>query len=703
MMRFYLFIICLASFTTVRAFGQTPSPIPGDYRQNFVQGNLLIEEGNWPMALIYFQEAYKTDSTVPNVNYKMGICYLNSYSHKRESLLFLRRASKNVKRNYDPYDAAEKKAPEITFYYLAQAYHFNYKFDSAISYFESYKAILGTRDPLLSRDIDMRIGWANNAKEFMSTPLDLTITNMGDSINGPHPDYGAVMSVDEQMIFFTSRRFGETMIDGNYYEDILVSEKKLDGTWTSAHPISPYINTPTNEATISLSTDGQTLFLYRDDNGGDIFSSTTMNGQWMAPLPLGSDINTRYWETHACMSADGNTLYFVSDRPGGFGGRDIYRCVKLPNSRWSKALNLGPTINTDQDEDAPFIHPDQHTLFFSSKGHKSMGGFDIFFTSKNDETGMWAPPINMGYPINTPDDDVFYMTSPDGKRAYFSSVREGGYGEKDIYVAELKQATTQALTLMRGRIYNADGKPLTQKIEINVNNSLSGELIGVYRPNPRTGNFTIILPTGGTYQISYVVDDKEYANEIIDVPSGSEFTTIDRSLDLRDLVLGKIRSDVPVDTGTAGNQHVKLPGDSTKPVKPPKFSKAELTEHHNLSFTMFFKYNISSIDPKDPDFANFIDSCVAHIDKYGSINFRITAAASQVPTKKFPSNKALAEDRATKAQAVVNDALKAKGVDMSKVTWVKVTAYVLGPQYKSDFEKKKAVYEKYQYVKIRGY
>lgn len=699
MSRYRIAFIVLASLCSTWLGAQ---PTPGQYGENFQQGLILIEEGNWPMALVYFQEAYKTDSSSANINFKVGEGLLNSASHKKDALPYLRRASKNVTRNYDPFAFQEKKAPEKAFYYLAQAYHYNYLFDSAIIYFESYKAILGTRDPEMTKEIDTRIGWCNNAKEFMATPLRISITNMGDSINTQYPEYGPVLSIDEQTIYFTSRRTGDQMMDGSYYEDILMSEKKADGTWSSAHPVSLYINTPTNEATISLSTDGQTLFLYRDDNGGDIYSSTTMNGDWQFPAPLGSDINTKYWETHATMSADGNTLYFVSDRPGGFGGRDIYRCVKLPNGKWSKALNLGPKINTAQDEDAPFIHPDQRTLFFASKGHKSMGGFDIFFAMKDEESGVWSEPTNMGYPINTPEDDVFYMTSPDGKRAYFSSVRAGGYGEKDIYMAELDQPIIQALTLLKGKIYNADGKPLTQKVEINVTNSLSGEIIGVYRPNARTGNFTIILPTGGTYLISYVVDDKEYANEVIDVPAGSEFTTIDRSVDLRDLILGKIRSDVPLDTGKSGGQHVQLPGDTLKG-KPMRDIKAALTESHNLSFTMFFKYNISEIDPKDPDFITFIDSCVAHINKYGEISFRITAAASQVPTKKFPSNKALADDRAAKAQNVVNNALKARGVDMTKVKWVKINAYVLGPQYKTDFDKRKTVYEKYQYVKIRGH
>jgi Tol biopolymer transport system component len=513
------------------------------------------------------------------------------------------------------------------------------------------------------------------------------------------PDYSPVMSVDESTIIFTSRRFGSIGIDGEYYEDILIAEKKEDGTWTTAHPISPYINTVTNEASISLSTDGNLLFIYRDDNGGDIYSSSLQNGAWISPAAMGGEINSKNWETHACLSADANTLYFVSDRPGGFGGRDIYRCVRLPNGAWSKALNLGPAVNTSSDEDAPFIHPDQRTLYFASKGHKSMGGFDIFFTSKND-SGAWAEPINLGYPINTPDDDIFFMTSPDGKRAYFSSVRDGGYGDKDVYMANLEQPKSQGLTLLKGRIYNADGSPLTQKVEIIVTNSLDGSLNGNYKPN-RNGNFTIILTPGNTYQLSYLVNDKEFSNEIIDVPSGSEFEVIERAIDLRDLVLGKLNSDVPKDSLP---KVTTLPGDSL-PVSNvrPKNWKAELTSTHNLSFSMFFKYNISEIDLNDPDFKIFIDSVVTHINKFGSISFRVTAAASQVPTKKFKDNKDLAADRAEKAKAQITKALVAKGVDMNKVKWVKVTAYVLGPQYKTDFQKNKTVYEKYQYVKIRGY
>jgi hypothetical protein len=692
----FLFIVCFSVVSIAQV-----NPVPGDYKANFEQGNLLIEENNWPMALKFFQEAYKVDSVNGNINYKMGLCYLNSVTEKQKALPYLRKALNKMTPNYDPYSYTLKRAPQNTYYYIAQAYHYNYQFDSAIMFFESWKSIVGTKDPAAVKDIDMRINWAKNAKEFMSSPLPVSIVNLGDSINSAAPEYCPVISVDESTVIFTTKRYGDIGIDGNYYEDILIAEKKEDGTWGAAHPISPYINSPTNEASISLSADGTILFIYKDENGGDIYTSTNMNGQWMTPAPLGGDVNSKYWETHACLSADGNTLYFVSDRPGGFGGRDIYRCVRLPNGKWSKALNLGPKVNTPEDEDSPFIHPDQKTLFFSSKGHKSMGGFDIFFTSK-DENDQWVDPVNIGYPINTPDDDIFYSTSPDGKRAYFASVREGGYGQMDIYMANLEAGPkTDGLTLLKGRIYNADGSPLTQKVEINVTNSTTGLLSGIYKPNAN-GKFTIILNAGNTYQISYFVDEKEYSNEIIEIPAGSEFEVIERGIDLRDLVLGKINSDVPKDSSGPVMKN-NLPGDSLNPNVRPKDWKAQLTQTHNLNFSMSFKYNISEIDPNDPDFKTFIDSCVAHINKYGEINFRITAAASQVPTKKFKSNKDLALNRATKAQNAVNKALAAKGVDMSKVHWVKVNAYVLGPQYKSDFEKRKNIYERYQYVKIRGY
>src|SRR5690606_8336857 len=151
---------------------------------------------------------------------------------------------------------------------------------------------------------------------------------------------------------------------------------------------------------------------------------------------MSSDINTKAWETHGALSADGNTFFFTSDRANGYGGRDIYRTVRLPDGQWSKAQNLGPVVNTKYDEDGVFIHPNGRTLYFSSVGHTSMGGFDIFMTDMLDD-GSWSHPKNLVYPLNTADDDVFFITTADGRRGYFSSDQIGGFGEKDIYFVDL--------------------------------------------------------------------------------------------------------------------------------------------------------------------------------------------------------------------------------------------------------------------------
>jgi hypothetical protein len=689
----------------------SPSPVPGEYRQNFIQGNQLMEEKNWPMALKFFREAYRKDSTSANINFKMGLCLLNSNTDKAKALIYLRRAVKDLTRNYDQYDYQQTKAPEICYLYLGQAYHLNNDFDSAEINLQRCKQIIGTKNEEISREVENSLQWCKQARLLTASPLPIRIINLGDSVNTAAPEYSPILSLDENTIYFTSRRYGERDIEDNFYEDILVADRKRDSSWSNPLTIPSIQSTTNNEATIFLSADGQTLFIYKGDNGGDIYACTSNGKEWSQPVVLGSDINSKYWEPHACMTADGQTLYFVSDRPGGYGGRDIYRCVKLPNGKWSKALNLGSSVNTPFDEDAPFIHPDQTTLFFASKGHTSMGGFDIFFTTQTDET-KWATPINMGYPINTSDDDVFFVTSPDGRRGYFSSIRPEGRGDKDIYMVTLQQSSTQPLTLLRGRIYNIDGSPLTQDIEIDVTNTKTSESGGVYRPNMRNGSFAVILLPGATYLISYMVDGKEYTNEIIDVPMGSEFEIIDRAIDLRDLVLGRLRPDLPVDTAKVAPYVPEVPGDTsslvssssqTRPKRQVPDVKGQLSTTNGLNYEMFFKYNISQIDPTDEDFKKFIDTCVAHINKYGSIRFRITASASQVPTRTFKDNKELSKDRAERAQKTINDALVARGVDLNKVKWQKVKSYILGPTYKSDYVENREIYERYQYVKVRGF
>ena len=298
-----------------------------------------------------------------------------------------------------------------------------------------------------------------NAKRLMGSPRPYTIENIGSLVNTANPEYSPVISIDGTSLFFTSKRLRKDSTNfeqisyenGQYYEDIYVCYKDRNGNWTEPHYLG-FCRPRRNDASISTSADGQTVFVYQDINGGDIYYSQIVDTTFKSIQEFpAEELNTEYWESHATISVDQNYLYFVSDRPGGFGGRDIYRLKKLPNGQWSKAYNLGPTINTEYDEESVFLGVDNKTMYFSSNGPKSMGGFDIFVTQV-DEEDNWSEPINMGYPLNTVDDDIFYTTTADGRTGYYSSERLDGQGDKDIYTVYGDNDYIQNVAVLTGFI-----------------------------------------------------------------------------------------------------------------------------------------------------------------------------------------------------------------------------------------------------------
>lgn len=466
-----LVLISLFSFVAVfQCFSQVPSQARdrGSYGKNFTEGNLNLLDFEYMEALKYYMFAYSYDSTNANINYKIGQCYLNHPTQKHLAEHYLEKAITNVSKKYIEDEPGEKRASIMAYFFLGQSYHLDGRLDEATKMYDTYESFLDPKKKRDKEDLDLVEHFKNqvkNARQMMMAPMNVVITNLGDSINTEWPEYSPVITADEQILYYTTRRPSTTGgeksgFDGMYYEDIVVSYKDEKGKWSKPTSISPFINTSSNEATISLSPDGQVLLIYRGDVGnGDIFYSSFDGKDWAIPQKFGSNINTEYWETHGCLSRDGNTLYFTSDRPGGLGGRDIYRCVKLPNGQWSLAQNVGAPINTPYDEDAPFLGADGMTFYFASKGDKSMGGFDIMF-SIIDENGKFSDPMSMGYPINTTDDDVFYVATPDNKRFYLSSsheeiynsgVHEKGFGEKDIYMGSVDIMKENPLALFRGK------------------------------------------------------------------------------------------------------------------------------------------------------------------------------------------------------------------------------------------------------------
>lgn len=328
-------------------------------------------------------------------------------------------------------------------YYLGEAFRYSYQFDSAIASFLKYKYQVKALDLQRSaklKQADRHIQECRKAKEMISQPVNVKITMLGPEVNSEYPDYAPTISGDGSILIFTSRRPTDNMNnmvadDYDYYEDIYYS-RKVNDQWQPARNIGAPINTKFHDSNISLSADGKTMFLYKDGNAGDIFQSQLdANGKWTTPKEL-QGINTEYSESSASLSRDGKTLYFTSNRPGGTGGMDIYVASKS-GDKWTKVHNLGPSINTDGDEEGVFLSSDGKSLFFSSDGYIGMGNFDLYRSIYDSISNSWGKPENLGYPINSVENDIYFVQSADGKYGYISSVRPDNMGYQDIYMLDM--------------------------------------------------------------------------------------------------------------------------------------------------------------------------------------------------------------------------------------------------------------------------
>lgn len=499
-----------------------------------IKNNMV--NGNYQAALA---DLMVLDSLFPSnsiISYYLGQCYLHVPGRKSKAVESLVKAIPAVSKVLTESDYRGNKVPPITLYYLARAYHLDFKTDSAIAYYNRYKKWVPSYELETLQDIDRQIETCRNAQQLFAQPVNTTIENLGPVVNSKYDEYAPVLDALESTLIFTSRREGTTggkiADDGKYFEDIYISSK-IDGKWSEPLSIGPNINTNGHEATISLSADGEQLYIYRDDLGdGNIYVSRFNGDVWGKPVKLGNNVNTTSRETHASISSDNTTLYFTSDRDGGNGGMDIYFSKRLPNGEWGLPTNIGPEINTKYDEEGPFIHPDGHTLFFSSRGHNSIGGFDIFFSNRMPD-GKWTTPQNIGYPINSPDDEYFFVTSPDGKRAYFASSQTGGVGQKDLYLLSLEIEKEVPLTVYKGFITTTEDV-LPEDVVINVTElSRPDEPYGIYRANPKTGKFILILHSGKKYNISYEAKDYMFYSENLFVPEETSFFIINKEVELK--------------------------------------------------------------------------------------------------------------------------------------------------------------------------
>ena len=474
----------------------------------------------------------------PFLHLQMGICYVNIDYREDDAIGHLKIARQSYPlKNKNSTEAIEAR------YYLGQAYHLTSQFDSAVSIFRGLRSDLErlkVKNEDLFTKIDREIRYSENALVLIANPVKFKITNLGSAINSEYDEHSPVVTADESMIIFTSNRPGtgnQKSPDGLFNEDIYYSEWR-EGKWLSAMNIGKKINTTANDASVSVSADGRTLIAYRNDGvSGDLYISVFGNDGWSKLRKLPKPVNSSYNETHGTFTEDGRTIYFASDRPGGIGGKDIYVSRKLPTGEWGKPQNLGPAINTPDDEDSPFIHSDGKTLYFASEGHNSMGGFDVFYSSKND-SGVWAKPVNVGYPVNTPSDDLFYIPTADGQRVYYASKRKGGLGRSDIYMIEFPESDPRSLAVIAGFIFTKDGEPASEAT-VKIEKKETGEVLGVYRPNPQTGKYIIILPVEEAYNMYLMSDGYKTVKQDLDIPARGEFGTRKKALFIDPVVLEK--------------------------------------------------------------------------------------------------------------------------------------------------------------------
>lgn len=486
-----------------------------------LQYPICAQKGNESLAFKHFSNndfesaldeyllLLSNDSLNEQFNYRTGVCFLNTNINKSLAIPYL----KKVIEIGGKYEANAH-------FLLGKAYHFAMKFDLAIAHFNTYKQKKGgnAASPL---EVEKAIEYCYNAKEIIKFPLLVSFENLGPHVNSMASDYFPFLPADESFILFNSVRTEEDAKNSDIYFSSI--EK---GAFTPAQKMDKILpEKDFSEEIVGLSNTGKTALLYLTDQNkkGDLYlaekSSTTSSFYHVKKLP--EHINSKNGhEIAASLLSEGEVLYFASDREGGMGGTDLYACKKLPDGTWGPAFNLGPKINTTWDEDFPNISPDGNTLYFSSKGHTSMGGYDIFSTRLDVEKNEFEKPQNIGHPINTVYDDMNFRLSSNGRYGYLSSLRPEGLGNYDIYRVTFEDLEPE-YTIIKGFIKTANNEPL-EEIIMDITDRKTGDLYGSYLPNFNNMRYVMILPPG-QYELFIEVPGFKRITENIDVFDKSSF------------------------------------------------------------------------------------------------------------------------------------------------------------------------------------
>jgi tetratricopeptide (TPR) repeat protein len=557
MFKHSLLIIFLSS-TCFNLQAQSDAVFTNREEQKIVEsGKSLLDEKLYSLAYEHFSKLLATHPKDLYLKYLCGICGIFINTKHDEAMTYF-----NEVKDKNP------KAANLD-YYFALLYHKIYDFEQSI---ELAQQLLNNPklDTALKTKLKLVIEHCENGKNMVAHKTETKIENIGLPINTEADEYSPVITSDESTLLFTYRGklskgglrdiYDRPNKYGFYYEDVYISRKE-NGKWQEPVGLDN-INTESNEAVLAISNDGQQLFIYRatEKDGGDIYMSCLQGKEFGKPEKLKGDVNTPNWEGSITITGDEKKIIFASDRAGGYGGKDLYQAIKTGENTWGNVTNLGNTINTNYDEDAPFIHPDGRSLVFSSEGHNSIGDYDIFLTELDERDSSWKKPVNVGYPINTTDDDIFYTLSADGKRGYFSSAKNGGFGNKDIYVEQpVVFSKNSNLTIVKGQI-TENNQPYGGDVIVLAGND--NHNYGTFKSNNLSGNFLISLPAGKNYKILY--NHPAYEQKVVEL-------TMDKDIGYSELIV-----NVNFGEKNASPNHQLL-------VLSPKDTNKQLTALNTLS------------------------------------------------------------------------------------------------------------------------
>ena len=606
-----------------------------DYLQ---AGDVLFMDGQgtYKEALKFYLSAHEYNSLNPELNYRIGVCYLFS-DQKHKALEYL-----NASYEFNKY-----AAPDIHLF-LAMAYHLDYQFDKAIDEYQVYLHGLTKREIRIVDTLNIKnaIQQCYTGLELVQDTSRVEIINLGAVINSEADDYKPVFSKSLDRMYFTSRRISSpddkrNELDNKFNENIYVAYSSNDSLWDKAQNIGEPINSRENTAALLLAEDGETLYFYKGKKtGGEIYKSFRVGGVWSKPQKVKSKINSGDHESSVSVTEDLQTLYFVSDREkNGYGGLDIWVSDKDENEDWSEPRNLGSEINTSFNEEAVYIAPDQKTMFFSSNGPESMGGYDIFKTVLED--GVWSKPVNLGYPVNSPDNDLFYIMQ-DSLTAYVSSIRKDNIGLMDIYKviyipeviveeAEIIEPPVEVIIpvviakpdpkiQIMGTVRDASDSTgiqgMIEIIDMEVN-----KIVATTISSRETGEYSLRLKRKNTYGVEVNAAGYMFYLDIMQIPEDTSLTEIHKDFDLKMIKVGE---------------------------------KIVLEN-------IFFEFNKSTLSPES---YTELDRVTDFLEKNSELRIEISGHTDNVGSADY--NQRLSEGR---AKAVV-DYLVSKGIDSSRLEFV---------------------------------